>query len=60
MDGTAAFTVKDAAQKLKVSERLVARLIAERTIPSFKLGRRRLIRQAALEAYLQRAECVAR
>lgn len=60
MDGTTAFTVKDAAQKLKVSERLIAKLIAERTLPSFKLGRRRLIREAALEAYLQRVEAVAR
>lgn len=55
-----ALTVKDAAKTLKVSERFISKLIAERTIPSFKLGRRRLIRQAALQAYLERVETVAR
>ena len=53
-------TVKDAAERLKVSQRHVAKLISNRTLPSLKLGRRRLIREAALEAYLTRIETVAR
>lgn len=60
MDTTSAITIKDAAQKLKISERLVARLIADRTLPSLKLGRRRLIREAALAEFLNRQESVAR
>lgn len=53
-------TVREAAQALRVSERHITKLIAERTIPSLKLGRRRLIRQEALRAYLQRHETIAR
>lgn len=57
---TTALTVKDAANRLKVSQRFVAKLIAERRLPSLKLGRRRLVREAALAAYLRQLETVAR
>lgn len=61
MDATiATLTVKDVATQLKVSPRFVAKLIADRRLPSLKLGRRRLIRQDALRDYLQRQETVAR
>lgn len=53
-------SVKDAAESLGVSERHIARLIAQRLLPSFMLGRRRLIRLTALQAYLERHETVAR
>lgn len=56
----ATITVKDAAKSLNVSERFIAKLIAERRLPSLKLGRRRLIRQDALRDYLQRHETVTR
>lgn len=55
-----AVTVRTAAEKLKVSERFVSKLIAERRLPSFKLGRRRLIREVALADYLARLETIAR
>jgi excisionase family DNA binding protein len=57
---TTAITVRTAAERLNVSERFVAKLIAERRLPSFKLGRRRLIREAALIDYLIQIETVAR
>jgi excisionase family DNA binding protein len=57
---TTAITVRHAAERLKVSERFVSKLIADRRLPSFKLGRRRLIREAALADYLTRLETVAR
>ncbi len=61
MDATiTTLTVKDAAKSLKVSERFVAKLIADRRLPSLKLGRRRLIREAALRDYLERVETIAR
>lgn len=56
----AILTVQETAKLLKISERALARLIAERTLPSLKLGRRRLIREVALKAYLERHETVAR
>lgn len=56
----AALTVAETAKKLKVSERFVGKLIANRTLPSLKLGRRRLIRETALRAYLERVETIAR
>lgn len=55
-----ALTVKDAAEQLKISERHVAKLIAQRALPSFKLGRRRLIRTAALQDFIERIETIAR
>lgn len=57
---TTAITVRAAAERLKVSERFISKLIADRRLPSFKLGRRRLIREAALIDYLSRIETVAR
>lgn len=55
-----ALTVRHAAERLKCSERHIAKLIAERRLPSFKLGRRRLIREVALADYLARLETIAR
>jgi excisionase family DNA binding protein len=60
LEQVAAITIKDAAKALKVSERFIAKLIADRHLPSLKLGRRRLIREVALRDYLERQETVAR
>lgn len=60
VDEIAALSVRAAAKKLSMSEWAIARLIAERAIPSFKLGRRRLIREAALADYLRRVETIPR
>lgn len=57
---TTAISVRATAERLKVSERFVSKLIAERRLPSFKLGRRRLIREGALADYLTRLETVSR
>lgn len=59
-DEIQSLTVRETAAKLKVSERYIAKLIAQRTLPSYRLGRRRLVREAALETFLQRRETVAR
>ena len=46
--GIESLSVRDVANKLGVSERHIARLIQERIIPSFRIGRCRLIRQVHL------------
>lgn len=51
-----ALSVKSAASKLNVSERFIAKLVASGQLPSVKLGRRRLIREASLKAFLDRRE----
>lgn len=59
-DAIQSLTVRETAAKLKVSERYVAKLIAQRTLPSYRLGRRRLVRETALQAFLERRETIAR
>lgn len=59
-DGISSLTVRETAAKLRVSERYIATLIAQRVLPSYRLGRRRLVRQTALQAFLERRETVAR
>lgn len=48
-------TVAEARARLRISKSLALRMIREGTIPSIKLGRRRLIRADALNALGQRA-----
>ncbi len=57
---TAALTVKEVAQALRVSERHVNRLIAARRLASVTLGRCRRVRPQALAEFLTTAETVAR
>jgi excisionase family DNA binding protein len=59
-DAIQSLTVRETAAKLKVTERFVAKLIAQRVLPSYQLGRRRLIRQAALQSFIERRETVVR
>lgn len=59
-DAIQSLTVRETAAKLKVSERFVAKLIAQRTLPSYRLGRRRLVRETALQAFVERRETIAR
>ena len=59
-DAVTSLTIRETAVKLRVSERYVASLIAQRVLPSYRLGRRRLIRQTALQSFLERRETVAR
>jgi excisionase family DNA binding protein len=44
----------EAARRLGVSSRTVASLISENRIPSYKIGRRRIVPVAALEAFVNR------
>jgi excisionase family DNA binding protein len=53
-------SIREAAENLGVSERHIARLIARKVLPSFMLGRRRLIRLTALQAFLEGQETEAR
>ena len=48
----AAFSVHDVAVRLGISKRQVARIIAAGEIPSFTIGRRRLVRSDALALWL--------
>jgi len=43
--------VVEAARRLGLSARTVAKLVAKRELPSRKVGRRRIIPVAALEAF---------
>lgn len=58
--GVRSLTIADTAKALRVSERHVARLIAQRVIPSLKLGRRRIIREEALRQFMAGLETLAR
>jgi excisionase family DNA binding protein len=49
-------SLREAAEKLGISLRTLARLIATGEFPSLTIGRRRLIRSAALEAWLEARE----
>jgi excisionase family DNA binding protein len=46
--------ISEAARRLGVSGRTLATLIAQNELPSCKIGRRRIIPVAALEAFVNR------
>lgn len=46
------YSIKETAARLSISERQVYRLISREELPSFLLGRRRLIRREAILAWL--------
>lgn len=50
--------VRYVAEQLAVSARTIHRLIASGELPSFKIGRRRLVRVAALRSWLAGQEKV--
>ena len=52
-EGTLAVSVSEGARRLGVSVRTVSTLIARGDLGSCKIGRRRVIPIAALEAFLQ-------
>jgi excisionase family DNA binding protein len=56
MADSAVHSLQEVAEKLGVSPRTLARLIASGELPSLTIGRRRLIRSAALEAWLEARE----
>jgi excisionase family DNA binding protein len=53
-------TQQEAAESLGVSQPTIERLIADRELESFKIGRRRLISPEALRRYVLRREAIAR
>jgi excisionase family DNA binding protein len=53
-------SVETAAKLLRVSERSVVNWIRSGALPSLKVGRRRLIRRSALDAFLAERENVER
>jgi excisionase family DNA binding protein len=53
---TEVLSVKEAAATLRISPRQVARLLCEGQLPSFRIGRRRLIRAATLAKFVQHLE----
>lgn len=46
------YSVREVAERLGMSERQVARMIAAGDLPSMKIGRRRLIQRAAITAWM--------
>jgi excisionase family DNA binding protein len=48
-----AVNVTEAARRLSVSPRTVATLLAQKKLPSLKVGRRRIVPVAALEAFIR-------
>lgn len=55
-----AVDVNEAARLLSISERKLHYLLADGTIPSIRLGRRRLIRMEDLRTFLAHCEVVIR
>lgn len=51
--GDALVTVDDVARRLGCSRRTVFRLLADRALPSIKVGRQRLVDPDDVDAYLQ-------
>lgn len=49
-----AVSLREAARRLGVSERTVATLVARKELPSRRIGRRRVIPVASLQAFLKR------
>lgn len=49
-------SVREAAEQLGVSQRLIGKLLRQKILPSFQLGRRRLIRKSALRRLLAERE----
>lgn len=52
--GMLAVSVPEAARRLGISARTVATLVAQKELPSRKIGRRRVIPVSALSHFLQR------
>lgn len=50
------YDIPTAAEQLSVSARVLERLIADGEVDSVKLGRRRLVSDDALRAYIKRLE----
>jgi excisionase family DNA binding protein len=53
------FTVTEAAEYLRVSDRTIERLVARGKLPSYAIGRRRLFHRDALDAVATAGEDVA-
>jgi excisionase family DNA binding protein len=52
-DKVLAIDIREAARRLSLSPRTVATLIANHELPSRRVGRRRIIPVAALEAFIR-------
>jgi excisionase family DNA binding protein len=49
LDEPMLIAIKTVASRLSISQRKVEKMLANRTLPSVKIGRRRLVRRADLE-----------
>lgn len=50
-------SIRDAAHYLGMSESWLHHAVLAALLPSFKIGRRRLVRKSDLDAYLDRHRC---
>ncbi len=53
-DTVLAVGMAEAARRLGLSQRTIATLVVRRELPSLKVGRRRIVPVAALEAFIRR------
>ena len=54
------YSVEEAAEQLSIGKTLVRQLIMEGTLPSLKIGHRRLVSREDLEAFVARSRDVGR
>lgn len=53
------YSTTEAAEQLSISERVLGRLIADGVLETVKIGRRRLVPDDALDAYIQKLRATA-
>ena len=51
------FTVEEAAEYLRISERFLRELIATRRIPHIRIGRRIIFRESVLDSWMEENAC---
>lgn len=54
MNGKLLHSIKDAAEMLSISQRVMEQLIHDGAVDTVKIGRRRLVPSEALTAYVER------
>jgi excisionase family DNA binding protein len=59
MSGRKLYSTAEAAEQLSISERVLGRLIADGVLETVKIGRRRLVPDDCLDAYIQKLRATA-
>ncbi len=56
-EGSKLMTVEETIRALRLGRTLVNQILRDGTLPSYKIGRRRLIRRQDLERFIQQHRC---